>query len=69
MSYLSFLFSSQPHTQSLRNVSGASRAAEREGFAEPDTGGNAWTTSGDGAIDYLLPSGILSMEHWLDLNA
>jgi hypothetical protein len=69
MSYLSFLFAAQTPTRRMMNVSGASHAAEREVFAEPDTGGSATTTVGDGAIDYRLPSGIASMEHWLDLNA
>jgi len=69
MSYLSFPFAAQTPTRSMRNVSGASHAAEREGFAEPDTGGSAGTVAGDGATNYRMPSGVASMEHWLDLNA
>lgn len=69
MSYLSFLFAAQTPTRSTMNVSAASHAAERGVFAEPHTGGSAATTAGDRANDDRLPSGIASMEHWLDLNA
>ena len=67
MSYLTLLFPSQ--TQGMANVSEASREAEHELFTSPDACESAWIGAGDVLDDYLLPSGIASMEHWLDLNA
>lgn len=55
--------------QALRNVFGRNQVTEREAYAPPDTRESTWTRAGDGADDYLLPSGIESIEHWLDLNA
>lgn len=72
MSYLSFLFAAQTPTSSMVNVSRAGHAAESEAFAggERDrVSAPRESTAGDRAIDYRLPSGVVSMEHWLDLNA
>lgn len=67
MSYLTFLFSSQ--TQGMVNGSEASRLAEHDGFAASEARGKARIRAGEGSDDYRLPSGVVSMEHWLDLNA
>lgn len=67
MSYLTLLFPSQ--TQGMVNVSEASRETEHELFTDAGAGEKMWTRSGEGTEDHLLPSGIVSMEHWLDLNA
>lgn len=63
MSYLTLLFSSQ----TLEMVNGSE--AEHEIVAGLDSCEKAWTAAGNVPDDYLLPSGIVSMEHWLDLNA
>ena len=67
MSYLTLLFPSQ--TRGMANVSEANREAEHEVFTGTDACENTWTPVGEGPDDCLLPSGIVSMEHWLDLNA
>ena len=67
MSYLTLLFPSQ--TQGMVNVAEASREAEHAVFADAGACEGMWTRSEEGAEDHLLPSGIVSMEHWLDLNA
>lgn len=67
MSYLSLLFTSV--TQTLSNRSPASRDNPLDVFgirdAAESAGGGAWGA----AEDNLLPAGIASLEHWLDLNA
>ncbi|HEY7428086.1 MAG TPA: hypothetical protein VH682_27885 [Gemmataceae bacterium] len=68
MSHLSLLFGSQVSS----GMSGAS-AAGVEAFA-PRTGPDARETACAAVVasrpdDYTLPSGVASMEHWLDLNA
>jgi hypothetical protein len=67
MSYLSLLFSSA--TWGTANASGVNRDDDRDFFTEPDAGEGAWTGGENGPEDGLLPLGIASMEHWLDLNA
>jgi len=67
MSYTSLLFTSG--TQSLSNTCAVSREVEPEVFAVADAPESAWNGPRGGANDYLLPSGIASLEHWLDLNA
>ncbi len=67
MSYLSLLFSLP--LRSLSNASGANRQPEHDVFAESDAAERAWISAGNGPSDSLLPLGIASMEHWLDLNA
>lgn len=67
MSHLTLLIPSQ--TQGMVNGFEASREAEQDVFRRPDAWENTWTRSGDAADDYRLRSGIVSMEHWLDLNA
>jgi hypothetical protein len=68
MSHLSLLFGSQVSS----GMSGAS-AAGVEAFAPkacPATREIACThTVSSRPDDYTLPSGVASMEHWLDLNA
>lgn len=66
---LSLLFSSHAQAPALRSFDGANALREREVFPAPDAGENTRTRARDGADTYLLPSGIVSMEHWLDLNA
>lgn len=67
MSYLTLLFPSQ--TQGMMNVLEASREAEHEVFAEAGGCQSEWMREEEATADHLLPSGIVSMEHWLDLNA
>jgi len=67
MSYLTLLFPSQ--TQGMVNVSEASRQEEHEVFAEAGVCESGWMREEEATADHLLPSGIVSMEHWLDLNA
>jgi hypothetical protein len=67
MSHLTLLFPSQP--QEMMTGFEASREAEQDVFTRPDAWERAWTRSEDAADDYRLRSGIVSMEHWLDLNA
>jgi hypothetical protein len=67
MSHLSLLFTSA--TQGTSNAFGMNRQTEHEVHAAPDTAESAWTGTGDESNDYRLPSGIASLEHWLDLNA
>ena len=67
MSYLSLLFPTL--TQSESNTSVASWQIE----PEVSTSSHALESVGDSARvesdEYVLPSGIASLEHWLDLNA
>jgi hypothetical protein len=67
MSYTSLLFTSG--TQSLSSTCTVSQVIEPDGIALADAPESAWHGPGGGANDYMLPSGIASLEHWLDLNA
>lgn len=67
MSHLSLLFT--PATQDLSNASGMSRENEREVHAALDAAEETYAGTGSGASNYQLPSGIVSLDHWLDLNA
>ncbi len=67
MSYLSLLFTSV--TQGMSNTYGASREIELQAFAASNAAERAGDHAGSRADEYLLPSGIASLEHWLDLNA
>lgn len=67
MSHLSLLFT--PATQGLSNASAMSRETQREVHTAPDAAENTYTGTGSGASNYQLPSGIVSLDHWLDLNA
>jgi hypothetical protein len=67
MSYLSLLFTSE--TQSMSNAYPAGREVEPDAFALSDASESAWNGPRGGMNDYLLPLGIASLEHWLDLNA
>ena len=67
MSHLTLLFPSQ--AQGMVNVSEPRREAEHNVFANADAGDKARTGTGNVPDDYRLRSGIVSMEHWLDLNA
>jgi hypothetical protein len=63
MSYLSLLLASQ--VRSLSNASEVGEPAERETLPPP-----AWLdVVGERGDDCILPSGVASLEHWLDLNA
>jgi hypothetical protein len=67
MSYLTLLFPSQ--SQGMVKVSEPHGEAEREVPTRPNPGEKAWTGAGNVPDDCRLRSGIVSMEHWLDLNA
>ncbi|HTU19147.1 MAG TPA: hypothetical protein VMG10_13890 [Gemmataceae bacterium] len=67
MSFATLLFPSQ--AQGMVNVAQASREEEHELFTGFDACEKACDGAGRVPEDYLLPSGIFSMEHWLDLNA
>jgi hypothetical protein len=67
MSDLSLLFTSE--LGSMSNVCLTGREVDSDGFSLPDGTDSAWNGSRGAANDYLLPSGIASLEHWLDLNA
>ena len=67
MSHLSLLF--MPATQGLSNASAMGRETEREVHTAPDTAENTCAGMGSGAGNFRLPSGIVSLDHWLDLNA
>jgi hypothetical protein len=68
MSYLSLLCAS--HVGEQWWLTEASRAAESAAWTAPK--GAEATGTGAGASrtdDYELPSGVHSIQHWLDLNA
>lgn len=67
MSYLSLLLASV--TQGLSNTSTASHGNPIEGRGFLDTGERACSLHRGASEEYVLPSGIESLEHWLDLNA
>lgn len=67
MSYLSLLFASV--SQGLSNRSPASRENALDVFGIRDAAESASSGVWGAAEDYLLPAGIASLEHWLDLNA
>jgi hypothetical protein len=72
MSYPSLLFTSA--TQGMAKASGAGGVSPLSALGEPtppapDTLQQAWTGKGGEPNAYHLPSGIASLEHWLDLNA
>lgn len=69
MSYFSLLFSWHARTQGMLNFAGTSSIAEREGFAGAETEASVRIPMGNETMESLLPTGITSMEHWLDLNA
>ena len=72
MSCLSLLFPSATH--GMANRSGAGGISSLSAFREltppaPGAFEKAWTGTGSEPDNYRLPSGIASLEHWLDLNA
>ncbi len=67
MSHLSLLF--PPAMQSLVNQSGFGRETGRNAQPASDAIGNAYTEPASKAEGYELPLGIVSLDHWLDLNA
>jgi hypothetical protein len=67
MFYLSLLFTSI--TQILSNPSPVNHVEEPAVFCIPDSVNSASNCTWDATEDYLLPSGIVSLEHWIDLNA
>jgi hypothetical protein len=67
MSNLSLLFA--PVTQVLSNASLASRDIELDAFDASVTAKRTGNAARGEPADYLLPSGVESLEHWLDLNA
>jgi|GEM_PF-4642960 hypothetical protein len=71
MSYLSLLFppATQGTAKSERSCASAPRFGELAQPRSPNAAESVRVDSGDGSNDYRLPSGIASLEHWLDLNA
>jgi hypothetical protein len=67
MSDLTLLFT--PATQGLSHASGMSRETEREVHTTLEAGEIMRGGTGSGASNYRLPLGIVSLDHWLDLNA
>jgi hypothetical protein len=67
MSYLSLLFTSA--TQGMSDSCGVNRETEYEAHVAPHTTESGRIDRGNTSNDYCLPSGIASLEHWLDLNA
>lgn len=67
MSYLSLLFTSA--TQGMANALQPRRETEGEAHAALDVLEKVWPRMTGGPNDYQLPSGVASLEHWLDLNA
>jgi hypothetical protein len=67
MSHLSLLFT--PVTQGLSNASEKNREGEREIRTTLDAVEITCSGTGSGVGNYRLPSGIVSLDHWLDLNA
>jgi hypothetical protein len=67
MSYISLLFTSG--VQSLANACTASRKVEPDLFTSMGAAENAWDDPEGRGDGYYLPTGIASLEHWLDLNA
>lgn len=67
MSYLSLLLASV--TQNLSIAVTAGPEDQAEGYCFPDTAECAWSFHPGASDDYVLPSGIESLDHWLDLNA
>ena len=70
MSYLSLLWTSESQGIS-KSSAGVSVGEQHESFSPPARSNAAETAvpvTGT-QIEQVLPSGIVSMEHWLDLNA
>ncbi|HTU92825.1 MAG TPA: hypothetical protein VMF69_22280 [Gemmataceae bacterium] len=67
MSHLSLLFTSA--MQGMANDFRKSRESETDVRTAPDALERARIGMRGEADDYRLPSGIASLEHWLDLNA
>ena len=67
MSHLNLLFTSA--TQGLLTATGKSRQTKSESYTDADEAESACPGSGGLSDNYRLPSGIDSLEHWLDLNA
>jgi hypothetical protein len=67
MSYLSLLFTSA--TQGMANAPRPCRETEGEAHAALDVLEKMRPGPTGGPNDYQLPSGVASLEHWLDLNA
>lgn len=67
MSYLSLLFTSV--TSATSNTCAVSREVAPEAFAGSCAAERARDDARSRPDEYLLPSGIASLEHWLDLNA
>jgi hypothetical protein len=53
----------------MANVCLTSREVDSDVFTLSDGEESAWNVARNAANDYVLPSGIASLEHWLDLNA
>lgn len=70
MSYLSLLLS---RANGMSRASQAGRGSEPRPFASLAESGaleTAWySAEAEGSAEQGLPSGVMSMEHWLDLNA
>ncbi len=67
MSYLSLQFKSVP--QNLSSACRMRRETERDVPTAPDAVESTNTGTGSGVGGFQLPSGIVSLDHWLDLNA
>ena len=72
MSYLSLLFTSA--LRGMTSASGAGNVSPMRALGglsptAPDSLEKAWIGTGGEPDNYRLPSGIASLEHWLDLNA
>lgn len=66
MSYLSLLFTSA--TQGMANAPRPGWEIEGEAHAALDVLEKVWPGMTGAPNNYQLPSGVASLEHWLDLN-
>jgi hypothetical protein len=72
MSYLNLLSPSATQGKSSNGgAGGVSPVSALRGLTPPAQvkTRSPYTSSGGSSDDYRLPSGIASLEHWLDLNA
>jgi hypothetical protein len=67
MSYLSLQLKSLP--QNLSSACRMRRETERDVPTAPDAVESTNSGTGSGVGGFQLPSGIVSLDHWLDLNA
>lgn len=67
MSYLSLQLKSAP--QNLSNACRMRREPELDVHTAPDAVESTNSGTGSGMGGFQLPSGIVSLDHWLDLNA